>query len=336
MEIFEEALKKDRAAKKNESKKRSRRLATYASIGLAMLSGFGFAVKNEFKGSDTKNLIPPDVIAYPDDLINPETHIVSWNVQGKAAKLSRRIERIAINRGADAVFLQEVKRRDVQKLHENMPGWFVKFGLAERIQHGGYGNVIMTRQKPEDIQTATFNGTSAPKAIFGTTLGVIKDVARDPVNPSFNETKDAWQETRGAIALTIKVRVADKLVNERLVTSHIAPPGRRDEHGQKEEIHIAQREELENFIGDNKKKGRPLIVFGDFNAHAEEITTRFRPLELSALVPSESTMVRRQDINDFGVADDEGVLGSGETTVLKTKGSDHWPVLVEFDGDQTD
>jgi hypothetical protein len=27
---------------------------------------------------------------------------------------------------------------------------------------------------------------------------------------------------------------------------------------------------------------------------------------------------------------------SGETTVLKTKGSDHWPVLVEFDGDQTD
>jgi len=282
-------------------------------LGITALAAMGVGAWKYFDQSGKYEHFPPS-LNQPAQIDNTE-RIISWNMEGRAAKRHKQIAALAMRYNADVIALQEVDTTDATRLHHDFPAWDVVYALADQKQHitqGGYGNVLMTRQGPTDIKTRSFAGTSLVDSTVGTVTGLSADVTH--LNAAFTATKNGWQERRVALAETTKVISGSKLENFRVVDVHIS--------GNKS-VHSRQLGQAMDFIKSNLKGGQPMAACGDFNSRNAEITGAFA--RIGVITPT------KQGIHSDYNGDFCGYYMGDETTlahvtVLNDFRTDHYPL----------
>jgi endonuclease/exonuclease/phosphatase family metal-dependent hydrolase len=293
-----------------------------AAIGLSAIAAMGAgAWKYLDKSGGYEHFAPTVHKTIPIDNVE---RIISWNMEGHAAKRYKQIRTLAARYSADIIALQEVDTADANKLHRDLPAWHIVYALADQKQHlaqGGYGNMLLTRQAPTDIKTRSFDGTSLVDSAIGTLKGITADVAS--MDTSFTAAKDGWQERRVALAETTKILSGDQLVDIRAIDIHISGNS---------SVHDRQLSQSMDFIKDNIESGRPTVACGDFNAQPAEVTSAF--VNMKMVTPT------KVGINNYYNGDYCGYYMAGDKTtlahvaVLNDFKTDHYPLEFswEFQG----
>lgn len=315
--------KHEAATPTSESHRRWPRIATFAAVGVLALGGVKEAWDRIVNTSGEYTLVSPRHTV--PQFIDGRHVVGDWNMHDETAARTDQIRVLAERHELDVIALQEVSADDARALSDELPDWYVAFVMGDRKQRpleGGYGDVLMSRQKPEDIATASINGTSMVDSAIRAANGLFDDIAEAATTGAVDlrHTKDGMQEYRAAIAFTVKVRDGNgELKDVRMMTGHIA---------HNEVVHAKQLQELMEFIKDNVKHGRPTIFCGDLNALPEEVILKFA--ELGFIVPETRHTSLSHKTIDYCAYDPEDVLGLGRVTVLKQPRTDHFQLIGEW------
>lgn len=259
--------------------------------------------------------------------IDNKLRIASWNMQGKASTRYDQIGKLVARKRLDAVALQEVTRNDAEVLSNKFKTWNLIFVLGDRKQHileGGYGNVLMTRQAPRDIHSNSMPGSTFLATVAGGTAGLGLDALTG--NTRFKNTKDGLQESRAAVAATIKVKSGDGYRDVRLVTGHIA--GVNKNAGP--EIHNEQFKDFMKFIGRNTSDNYPTVVCGDFNSDPDAVEPALAENRMIT-VPNQKATTLGGDVFDYCGYHEASVLGLGDLEVLDSPVTDHRPIIASWE-----
>ena len=254
--------------------------------------------------------------------IDDVTRVATWNMHGQARTREDEIGSLA--RGKDAVALQEVTHDDAVDLSRHFPAWHVVFALGDAKQHtldGGYGNILMTRQAPRDIESKVLTGTTFLQSAANMFEGFWVDVAE--ADTSLNNTKDGLQESRVALAETIKMESGGQDIDVRLITAHITG-------NQVENLHARQFKQLLGFIKGNMKRGRPTFVCGDFNSHPQEAVGLMAQLGFSTNSTID-TSVEHKTI-DYCFSDGGEAIEGSRVRFLPDYVTDHLAGQADFYG----
>lgn len=300
---------------------------------VAVVAGAGLMRYSHLQGTvGQTETIPPlheeDIDA--GEAVDGKVRVFDWNIHGKSliAKGLRRAEA----EDADVANFQEVNGRDIPFL--SRPNWYAVAVKAEAVQHGGLFNVSFVRgQKPTEITTETFDGTTERQSA---------ECSLVSIGSPLRSISDCWQEKRAALAFTIKEKFFNRETGEyemkdiRIINGQIAGASQQGRDPIRKKVHIEQFDRLMRFVSRNNKDGRPTIACGDMNSPPEKVITRFS--SLSFIVPgSRGTMVaNKEEINDYCAYAHAGILGMARVRNIKLNGSDHYPIILGANGDQTD
>lgn len=285
-----------------------------------MTAGFvslvGLGVYQHFNQSGEYEHLEPTKNQYVQ--IDNNMRIGSWNMRGQARTRWRQISGLINDYDLDAMALQEVTADDINTLHKHLRAFHIVFVEADSKQHildGGYGDALITSQDPQNIQTRSFPGTPLLKSVIGAAEGLGQDIASG--DTSFYYTKQGMQENRAAVAETIKVATDGKLVDARIMTSHIA--GVRPEH--KTQLH-----QLLDFIQDNESADRLTVFCGDMNTSSTQAIPAFANIRMV------SPQTGPTSVDGGGTIDHcayyyGGQPGVAHVQVLNKPTTDHRPLI---------
>lgn len=275
-----------------------------------------------------------DAPALEDNILR----IGSWNMEGRAARDFRLIARLGQQENLDVIDLQEVTADDAATLQDLLPSWHQEFVKADSLQHGvadlahgdqgGYGDMILSRTRPYDIQRHVLPGTSWYNGLLGTITGASQDIITADIQ--FTHTKAGRQENRIVLAETINVDYNNQPIPVREMTAHIAGlnPTHRD-----------QESELLGFVDDNQSNTIPLVFAGDLNQGDNETINNFVNHKMQVVPSVGRTSLTHNVAIDHAAYNPAGRLGNPTLQVihqignhrLTKKDSDHYPIVVSFD-----
>ena len=209
---------------------RLRRASAWTALGLVAVTGAGGAWKILERPGGIEHIYPTAPNTQKTDNV---VRIIDWNIDDQASGRYKQLSGLAKKYRADAIFLQEVDTQDAARLAKRMPSWHVVYAMADREQHffeGGFGNVIMTRENPDNPEVTHFAGTSMLNSVVRTVAGLGEDITSDitGLNTSLANTKAGWQERRNAISETVQVISGGHTENLGLITGHITGAGNSD------------------------------------------------------------------------------------------------------------
>jgi endonuclease/exonuclease/phosphatase family metal-dependent hydrolase len=287
--------------------------------GVAALAALGVGWKYLERPEGVEHIKP---LVHRVAIIDNILKVGSWNMHGQAAERAGQIHKLAS--GLDALALQEVARNDIPILEEAMPEYHIAYKVADKKQHileGGYGDAIITRQEPRDLDARIFKGTSLATTATRTVAGVATDIIDG--NTGLTNTRDGMQENRAAVAETIKVYSSGKLIDVRLITAHLAShldPG----------VHDRQLNGLLKYVKANTKPGRPTVFMGDLNAGSTEIIPAFASIGFVSPDTAATSVTSKRTIDHLAYYVTAG-LGLAKTKVLPDPRTDHYPLEAEWD-----
>ncbi len=320
----------DGPKKSRELAVKLRKITAIGSATLIGAIGIGKAAWEVKDQSGEHTVYPPKQLGQV--AVNNRLGLLSWNMHNETRWRIGEIEEIATQQELDVIALQEVNAKDAKRLQISTEGWYVTYAMADaktNFQSGGFGNVIMTRQRPKDIQTRPIDGTSYIQSVLGTVEGLFVDVAN--AETSLENAADGSQEDRVALAMTINSRDGDKDIETRFITAHIASNREVGYIYGHQKIHKSQMSELKDFIKDNLRKGRPTFVCGDLNAPPEEVIPWFRSMDFT-VVRTDPTFAGGRQTLDYCAYNPgaEGLLTLENGRVMKNHITDHHPMIVNF------
>jgi endonuclease/exonuclease/phosphatase family metal-dependent hydrolase len=293
------------------------RLAVRATIvgAIATVAAWG-AYQQFFSDSGDIKSWDPSVESQPT--IDGNMVMLSWNMHNETSEKYEDIAEIAEKYDVDAIGLQEVSEADARGLHKAFPSWSINFVMADvktKPREGGYGNVMMTLQKQEDVESLSMPGNSVPDEAQHTLGGIL--------NLSPKEISDATQEDRSAISSTIKLNTPDGEQKIDVITGHV---------GGDPKVHEDQLDSFEDFVFDNEDPDKANLVCADTNTSQEEFT--FDMASRGYIVPrtGPTTLPATNPPNpgkaiDMCAYKPNDIMRYSVVKVLKDYGTDHYPIL---------
>jgi len=309
---------------------RSKRLTALASAGSLALGAWGYLHQ-----SGEVTVLDPTIerTTHEDNILR----VASMMMEGKTATLAPLLGHMAHTRKWDAILLQEVTKDDTQVLNNDryFGAWHVTFALGDIKQHlpdGGYGNAILTRQKPRDISKKVLPGSSmidtAAHAYAGVgedaIANVVKTIKNQAFSPTISNTKDALQESRVAVAETVTFNFFDRPVDIRFANSHIAGVAENANPA----VHDTQYDGLFAFLEDNVSSKRPTIFCGDLNSPQQSYVYSLIDARLRPVPNDEPTTLGGRNIDVCASSNGgNGVLGlSEDLRIVRGLHSDHYAI----------
>jgi exonuclease III len=314
-----------------------RDLKYYIALGTTALSIGSMAFWNHIEESGKYHLYPATTQVSPP-IDNTET-IIDWNMHGQTRTRIKQIRNLARTYNADQITLQEVDTDDAALLHKRFPSWNVTYVLADTGQHllqDGYGNVIMSRQKPEDIKAKSFPGTTFFQSLIRSFTGAVVDTgdlitgtasaAVDTVttshgahiNTSFQDLKDGRQERRAAVAITNQVMSYGQLEDIRVIDGHISGNS---------SVRVRQLGEFTRFIKDNDVSNRPTFVCADFNSPYKDVEEALGKIDFT-IAPKFGKFASFND--DYCAYSNNKGLDNARVNVLTKPKTDHYPLIASW------
>lgn len=298
-----------------------RTLAIIGGIGVIAAGAVGYNEARDYFSSSGTLAISNPADPRPADI--DENHIVgSWNMHNETASRLDEIREFAETNKIDVLALQEVNKEDFELLKSEFEnGWFLRYVLADTKQEvdaGGFGNVLMSRQKPEDVETLSIEGDSFNDTVTSTVASATKDVVS--LSQDFPKAREVMRENRAAIAFTVQAYDGNQLKDIRVITTHIA--GQLD-------VHSEQLQKLITFAKKNTKQDQPTILCGDLNGLKREIIPTFARIGYITPVTGPTLVSQRKTI-DYCPYYEAGVLGLPEVTVSQKYKTDHHAILAKW------
>jgi endonuclease/exonuclease/phosphatase family metal-dependent hydrolase len=288
------------------------------AVGITAVAALGVAWKYMEAPEGVEHIAPAvHKVAIIDNILK----VGSWNMHGQAAERAGQIHKLAS--GLDALALQEVAHDDIAALKEEMPEYHIEYKVADKKQHvldGGLGNAWLTIQKPKDVKSLVMKGTSLETTTTRTIAGVATDIIQG--DTGLTSTRDGMQEDRAALAETIKVYNSGKLIDVRLITTHLSSHLDLS-------IHQRQLSQVLKFIKSNEKSGRPTVVMGDFNAGSREIVDAFSTVGLVSQDTPGTSVTSKRTIDHAGYFMAH-ILPLAKISVPHDLKTDHYPLLAEW------
>lgn len=228
----------------------------FAMAGLAIAAYSGYQAADEhFSRSGEGTLIPAIKPSFGS--IDNQFNIGSWNAQGKIRFRIKQLQEFNEDDNLDALALQEVTVEDAQLIRKQFKNWNVYSMLADTKQEalsGGYGNILMTRQKPTNAETESLKGESFKVTVAKTTAAGVIDLSH--LDTRFSRSRQSMRENRAIGGFTIQAFNGVKPVDIRVITTHLS--NHKDTNPQ-------HAEQAFKFIDKNTSDDYATIVCGDFN-----------------------------------------------------------------------
>lgn len=286
-----------------------RKIAVVGAAALALFAGNFVWNKLDNAG---------DVSSYgPTQPINPVIDNVlragSWNMHNELSARFDDIREILDGHKLDVLALQEVGANDARKLQYEFPDWYTTFVMADsKVEplEGGYGNVLMSRQKPENISSTVIDGTSMSDSVVRFFSGLGVDMAQ--ANTALTRAKEGVQEDRASVAITIKIQSGSEQRDVRVITGHISAH---------HDFHEKQLQEQMEFVRENVKDGRPLVFLGDMNSSPSEFIPEAADIGMITPETAETSLSGR--VIDYASYRTEGVLELAKVTIEPRYTTDH-------------
>lgn len=302
------------------------RLARVAALGAVALAA-GSLVWHHYNGDNSFEYYPPTapnkVLA---DTINNDgvQRYISWNVAGYAALYSPQIKYLRAHYRADGLALQEVTGNDAKLLRKLLPDSYVVYKEADGHQQpteGGYGDALITWQRPRDLKGKLLPGNGYLKTVVGWATGLGQDVAH--ADTGITDTRNGFQEKREVMAVTLETKIAGRTVPVRLMNGHIA--GHVDRP-----LHNRQAKDIFQFMKDNSNKKYLSVFIGDLNSENPEVRTLAKKYGLTS--PATGATTRTGKSADHVVYTSGPDFGPARFTILPRPddASDHNPIEVEY------
>jgi hypothetical protein len=301
------------------------KVGSLACVGLVALWGIPKVVR-AYEYWNTSGVVEARRAPAPKKIeTDNEVNLITWNVANKAFQLRRKIERFADS--ADAVLLQEVSEGDYRRLKVQLPEHMsIIYGLADKKEHGGYGDAIITQEDYSDERSVSIKGSSVADYGIATATGFTKDVVHQDF--SLDDARENPIENREVLMITMKVRQDNKIKEARIMDSHI---GAGDiERPYKTIAHLEQYQRLLRIIKDNIQSNGPTFVCADFNEVQKYVIPSLNYLRFTVREPVGPTSLNNPIAIDFCAAQKAGY---GHIRLLGEKGSDHKPVEYTWDMD---
>ncbi len=305
---------------REEQPERRHGLRDKIAVGL-LLGGIAIASWHIFdKSGDVEKISPikPQITAVDD-----EYRQISWNMHNETSKRWRQINNLIDENNLDAVALQEVSSEDFKELASKLPDMYATFVMADAKSNatkGGYGNVILSKHKPEQIKSISLSGSKFIGGILHTATGFVEDVAF--ADTTLENTGKGFQADRSALAVTLPIAQGGKEQGIRVITSHIAGD---------ERVHDEQLGKLIKFVDSQSSDGRPTVFCGDLNDIPENIIPEFAKI---GFITSETKGTWTGPSNrtiDYCSYSPEDKLGLGRVSVLDAPHTDHYPLLASWE-----
>ncbi len=311
----------EKEAKEQEPKtgffRRYRRAMIAAGLAGLAVGGFvgykHFERTGEVKSYQAKTPQPAN--------IDNQVAIGSWNMHNEAAARVKQIRLLANKHRLDVMMMQEVNTEDVQMLRARFKTWNVAFVLADARQEfdsGGYGNVIMSRQKLESVSGLGINGDSvmdyATKTLAEGTIDMVN------LDTSFPRSKEAPRENRAGLAATVRAYDGNQLRKIRAVTFHIG--------GQKD-VNAPQLKTVFNWSKENTAKDQTTVACGDLNAGPDRVLVPFAGYGFYTPQTGPTTKNNGAPI-DYCAVNNGEVLGTPKVEVDRDFYTDHYAIVAKF------
>jgi endonuclease/exonuclease/phosphatase family metal-dependent hydrolase len=258
-----------------EPAKRNISLKTKLAIGVTCLTA-ALGSYWHFLGQETGRIDSYEPSSPVSTHMDNRLIMGSWNMHDEALSRASDIEAAIEKHKLDVLALQEVSYEDYKGIQSyggltNMYMTYVTADARVRPLEGGYGNVLITAQKPENVESDAVGGTSLLAGAVGMVAGLGVDVAQ--ADTSLNDTKEASQENRAILSADVQtLDNQDRIQDTRTVTTHIA-----GDHF----IHYRQFGKVRDSLVKNSASDIPLVFCGDLNEQAySKVTEYFKPLSL--------------------------------------------------------
>lgn len=255
-------------------------------------------------------------------VIDNELMVGVWNMHNEAAERAGEIGEVFKKYKLDAMLLQEVSHDDLLRLRISLSEYHLEWVLADAKQEpsqNGYGDVIISSQKAENVMTRTIEGKGLVDTVKDSVVGITKDAFKSYV--SLENTRKAMQEHRAAIAGTIKVLHNNQLQDVRLATTHISA---------QREMHKQQLDAVETFLRDNTSDKLPTLVCGDLNNSPAAAEAAFKRVDGSyEILETGPTTLNGGTPDNCAIHDEQGIIESFEAHVDKRYKTDHYLVVVQ-------
>lgn len=261
-------------------------------------------------------------------IVDDDMRVVSWNMHNETADKYKDLVELSKKYQPDAIALQEVNAKDANGLRRHFADWYINFVMASsstRLNSGGYGNVLMTRQEPDNVQSVAMNGNTWLSKGWESLKGAVDDVSK--ADTSFKRTGDGTQEDRSAIAETVELQTDEGLKRVRIITTHI---GGDPVKGPR--IHQKQFNRLKSWTFNNEKNDEATVLCMDTNGALEDTTFDFA--EKGYITPTiDETTVVTKNPNAKGQSIDQcvykpnDILRLSKVQVLRQYATDHFAIL---------
>jgi endonuclease/exonuclease/phosphatase family metal-dependent hydrolase len=238
----------------------------------------------------------------------------TWNMWNVTKERLPEIASLIDEYELDVLTLQEVSMGHIEHLRRYFPEWGIVPVTADpMIKTGGigfkngFGNVVMVRHPVDEdgIESIRLRGTGL--------TGIIKS--------------EPYQEDRAAVAVPFEVDG----VEHTIITVHLS-------HIMGSEVQQQQMEELLEFVFKHARDGRKTIVCGDFNQTMDTVREAFERFkaetgsDIDFIVPETGpTFIDGRTIDGCASTEEPELALSDKRWV-----TDHYPVIVEFGGFDTD
>ncbi len=301
----------------SQEKKRKKPLKTMFAIG-AIATAFALAPGIDKSG----NLEQASPISPANSAIDGKHIQLSWNMHNETKKRIPQIKKLMSKYQVDAALLQEVNRDDFRALAKKMPDHYMSYVMADAKSkpiEGGFGNLIISRQKPRDVRTISLDGTNILGGVIHAVSGFKQDIAQ--ANTKLDTTRQAWLADRSAIAMTLAMQDGDGLKDVRVINSHIDGD---------ERVHDRQFNNLLKFINRNKKDGRPAFFCGDLNTSPEEALPQLAEIGMISPQTVPTQAVEGGRVLDYCSYITENTVGLADVEVLPNPKTDHYPLIATW------
>ena len=281
--------------------------------------GAGASVWDRLNGDGDVNAYGPYVQLEPE--IDNYTNVATWNMKNQVTELTPTIRKVIDEHKLDFFLIQEGTVGAAKRLAEDFPDFQIlhmRTDAKQEFSDNGSALIIMSRQEiPEDDRSGeTFKGPSLPQTV----VRAVKALQIDAVDSAFaadlkaDNLEEAFQETRGVMAVTAKVQIGSAHQDVRIINLHNSPY--RKDQGE-------MTTKIIKFIDKNIEPGRPAVVCGDFNVDSHEMI----PILAESKLITSHTDITTDDKRVLDMCFQYtayGKLGLADIKVLSNvKGSDH-------------
>jgi endonuclease/exonuclease/phosphatase family metal-dependent hydrolase len=197
--------------------------------------------------------------------------IVNWNTESENANPNATLRYVEQEIHPDVILGQEVTRSEARKMRRIFPSSYEIFAVGKNtLDSQAFGNVILSDQQPEDVQSRSIDGTSLLATWLRMNFGFIEDVSNDAystvknsltsnsltVNTSISNIKNGLQESRDIVSAKFSLLDEGVDVKAEIATTHISGSP---------SVSNSQRQAVLRFMERDVSFGELTIICGDFN-----------------------------------------------------------------------